>query len=816
MLKSFKSYIIPFYNYSKTKKKYIKRGGKNSYTDQVKIVMTLFSFNYENDVCFLLTSVNNVQNKIPKDTKVMQGNEGRPLLKGKSQRSTSVLKTYLSVPPDSSKPTAKKIADKSKGFVEYESENFDDPFLQLDDISQQRQGIAKFLTILQWLPSYKLANFPGDLVSSLTLTAFQIPMVLSLSHMANCSPKSGLYSLIFPPLVYALIGNNCFELVIGPQILPSLAVSEAIQQISSKTDVVVNDFELSKSSSIPLNNIVGTVSFTSGLILLYVGLSKQGYLDNIMSRSFQRGLISSLAIIVFINSLIQQLDLSKLFKQWLVDQHIHGVGSSWEKCVFIYNNWQEVNNLTFGISMVSLAFLIGTRILKQKYVKKYPKLLFFPEILLFVIVSTIASYMFKWDIPLVGELLKKDNNIYLMNPLTKFKLFKEVFHICIFVSAVGLFESAAAYKSLSDMDGKQTREISSNKEIAVIGVANLVCGIFCSLPSFAGYGRTKLNCLSGCKTPLSGVMIAIFTTIITKYCLHWFNWLPECSLSCVISYISYTLLEELPKDLAFYIRVKGYKEIMLVFIIILLTIVWSPQLGISIGLIISMSGLLKQTTKSKICILGKDINSNQFKPVHLNPTNMERSFSESSSICESGLLHRNNTNLEFERIMIVETPRFLNFANINDMKKRLIKLEKYGPNSSSKLPSGLLKDPFTDDSSILTHEKAPLKYLIIDLENLIEIDVSALLGLSLIMSTYSKRGIIVFFAKSYRLDLVDEFTQSGVFHYQQVNVKKWMARYGKIIKDQKELVSNLQSYFFDSVEQCIDCIDSMEYIESHN
>ena len=121
----------------------------------------------------------------------MQNSEGRPLLKGKKQRSKSVLKTYLSVPSDAAKATSKRILDKSKGFIEYETESIDDPVLSSNNFDQH-QGIAKYLTILQWLPSYNISNFPSDLVSSLTLTAFQIPMVLSLSHMANCSPKSGL------------------------------------------------------------------------------------------------------------------------------------------------------------------------------------------------------------------------------------------------------------------------------------------------------------------------------------------------------------------------------------------------------------------------------------------------------------------------------------------------------------------------------------------------------------------------------------------------------------------------------------------------
>ena len=755
----------------------------------------------------------------------MAGSENNPLLNGngKAQRTQPYLKTYLSVPTDNSndnKSSRKSPPINKTTNIQDFLQTPNNEFVIIDEFSTNEvTGIAKYITLLQWLPKYKLKYLPSDLIAGLTLTAFQIPMILSLSHLANCSPKSGLYSLIFPPLVYALIGNNCFELVIGPQILPCLAVSEAISQITTKTIAKTAVVEITKKKDdfVVINNIVGVISFTSGLILLYIGLAGKGYLDNVMSRSFQRGLISSLAVIVFVNSLLQQLDLSKLFKEWLLENHIHGVGSSWEKCCFIWNNLDKVNMFTFKISLVSLIFLIGTRIIKNKYVKKYQFLIFFPEILLFVIISTLLSTYFKWDVPLVGELLKEDNHKFVMNPLNHFKLFKETFHICIFVSVVGLFESAAAYKSLSDMDGKRTREISSNKEISVIGIANLVCGIFSGLPSFAGYGRTKLNCLSGCQTPFAGVIIAVLTTIITKYCLVWFNNLPECSLNCIVSYISYTLLEELPRDIMFYIRVEGYQEIFLVFLIMVLTVVWSPQMAISIGLIISMSNLLEQTTKSKITVLGKDINTNQFKPVHLHNLGMVRSMSDCSSITDGNIATApiSNNNIEFERVMIVETPRTLNFANISDVKKRLIKLEKYGPNSSSKLRTSLLKQSLDDNVSILTHEREPLKYLIIDLENLVEIDISALLTLSIMMSTYSKRNILVFFTQSYRIPLEDKFKQSGIFYYQRKNVDKWLKKYHNLVIDNKELYNALNMNFFENVEQCVDCIDLMEYIETH-
>ncbi|XBW38505.1 hypothetical protein QEN19_004095 [Hanseniaspora menglaensis] len=752
----------------------------------------------------------------------MATSETHPLLNGsaKKQRTKSALKSYFSVPADSNDVSSpRRYPAISRPNIAQEGDfSFSNESVLVDEFApNETTGIAKYITLFQWLPKYKLKNLPSDFLAGLTLTAFQIPMVLSLSHLANCSPKSGLYSLIFPPLVYALIGNNCHELVIGPQILPSLAVSEAISQINlSSASQGVN--VLKKQSLVPVSNIVGVISFTSGLILLYVGLSGQGYLDNIMSRSFQRGLISSLAIIVFVNSLLQQLDLNKLFKEWLVENHIHGVGSSWEKCAFVWHNLDKIDMLTFKISLVSLIFLIGTRIVKNRYMKKHQWLIFFPEILLFVIVSTVLSSIFKWDLPLVGELLREDNRSYLMNPLKNIKLFKDTFYICIFVSAVGLFESAAAYKSLNDMDGKTTREISSNKEISVIGIANLVCGLFSSLPSFAGYGRTKLNCMSGCKSPLAGVIIAVLTTIITKFFLVWFSNLPECSLSCVISYISYTLLEELPRDIVFYMRVRGYREIFLVFLIIFLTIIWSPQMAISVGLIISMSSLLKQTTKSKISVLGKDLTTNKFKPIHLHNFGMKRTMSDSSSIAEGNIpfLSLGNTNLEFEKIMIVETPRTLNFANISDVKKRLIKLEKYGPNSSSKSKANLLKSSAEDDEiSILTGERTPLKYLILDLENLLEIDISALLTLSIIMTTYSKRDIFVFFTQSYRTSLDEKFKQSGIFHHQRKKIDRWLIRFHSLVYDNKELYSALKGNFFESVEQCVDCIDSMEYIENH-
>ena len=90
--------------------------------------------------------------------------------------------------------------------------------------------LSYYIPCLTWMQQYKLSFIKGDLVAALTVASFYLPMALSLaSNLAHVPPIHGLYSFVFNPLVYALLGS-CPQMIVGPEAAGSLLVGSVVKQ----------------------------------------------------------------------------------------------------------------------------------------------------------------------------------------------------------------------------------------------------------------------------------------------------------------------------------------------------------------------------------------------------------------------------------------------------------------------------------------------------------------------------------------------------------------------------------------------------------
>jgi MFS superfamily sulfate permease-like transporter len=99
------------------------------------------------------------------------------------------------------------------------------------------------------------------------------------------------------------------------------------------------------------------------------------------------------------------------------------------------------------------------------------------------------------------------------------------------IALLGFFESSVAAKALGGGerkggDGIQGIQLSPNRELVALGVANLIGGCFNSLPGFGGYARSKINTSTGGKTPMSSILLSIITLICILFLLPYFYFLP--------------------------------------------------------------------------------------------------------------------------------------------------------------------------------------------------------------------------------------------------------------------------------------------------
>jgi MFS superfamily sulfate permease-like transporter len=124
----------------------------------------------------------------------------------------------------------------------------------------------------------------------------------------------------------------------------------------------------------------------------------------------------------------------------------------------------------------------------------------------------------------------------------------------------------------------------------------------------------------------------------------------------MITVVAWSLIEEAPHDITFFLRIRGWTELALMIIIFGATIFYSLSLGIAIGVGLSLLSVIKHSTRPRIQILGRIPGTQRFENAEDNPEKLEF----------------------IEGCLIVKIPEPLTFANTGDLKNRLRRLELYG------------------------------------------------------------------------------------------------------------------------------------------
>ncbi|KAG5928616.1 hypothetical protein E4U42_000331 [Claviceps africana] len=568
--------------------------------------------------------------------------------------------------------------------------------------------MAYYIPCLNWMRQYKWAYLQGDLVSAVTIASFYLPMALSLAaNLAHVPPIHGLYSFVFNPFIYALLGS-CPQMVVGPEAAGSLLVGTVVQKSvdSGNTD---------ENEDLIHAQICGVVAGMAGATVLIAGMARLGFLDSVLSRPFLRGFISAIGFVIAVDQLIPELGLGHLAAR---EGASHG--STVEKMHFILENVGSVHRLTFAVAGVSFLVIMVFREFKKRLEPRIPSIVFLPDRFLVVVVSALLCRHFRWDqrgVEILGTVkAASGGGVFTFRwpfRLAHMRHIRSALSTSFLIALLGFFESSVAAKSLGGNDAIQGIELSANREMIALGTANLVGACFMSLPAFGGYGRSKVNKTTGGKSPVSSMLLSLITLLSILFLLPYFYFLPKPVLSSMISVVAYSLIEEAPHDIAFFLRIGGWTELALMAIIFLSTIFYSLTLGMALGVGISILLVIKHSTRPRIQILGRIPGTNRFDNA------------------ESG----DHRLLEFvEGCLIVKIPEPLTFANTGELKARLRRLELYGTSAAHPALPRL-------------RSQESNRNVIFDIHGVTSMDGSGTQVLEEIVRNYRERGVRIFFSR---------------------------------------------------------------------
>jgi MFS superfamily sulfate permease-like transporter len=173
---------------------------------------------------------------------------------------------------------------------------------------------------------------------------------MSLSYASNLGhipPINGLYSFVFNPVVYAMLGTSP-QMVVGPEAAGSLLVGTVVKESVDRQHSGENDDVLNAE-------IAGVVTGMAGAVIFIAGLTRLGFLDSVLSRPFLRGFISAIGFVILVDQLIPELGLAEVAKLGVAH------GSSVDKLMFILENLGSIHGLTFAVAAVSFVTIMVFR-----------------------------------------------------------------------------------------------------------------------------------------------------------------------------------------------------------------------------------------------------------------------------------------------------------------------------------------------------------------------------------------------------------------------------------------------------------------------
>lgn len=520
-------------------------------------------------------------------------------------------------------------------------------------------NLKSILPILHWLPNYKKEWLRGDVSAGLTVGVMLIPQGMAYASIAGLPAVYGLYASIVPILVYAFFGTSR-QLAVGPVAMVSLLTATAI---SSFQGISTQEYI---SYAILLALLVGVIQFSLGLFRL-------GFLVNFLSHPVISGFTSAAALIIGLSQLkyLLGVDIPR-------SHHVH------EIILNAIEKFSEINGITLLIGIVGIAIIV----LSKKINKSLPGQLF--AVVFGILAVTIFSLGEGSNaVSIVKEIPSSLPKFEI--PVFNLEIVELLIPMALTISLISFMESIAVAKAIQ----KKHRDykVVPNQELISLGLANVFGSFFQSYTTTGGFSRTAVNDQAGAKTGLASIISVALIVITLLLLTPLFYNLPKAILASVIMVAVFGLIDY--KE-ALHLLKSSRTDFWMLIVTFISTLLLGIEMGIAIGVVLSLAMVLFQTTRPHTARLAKVPNTHFYR-------NIER-FS----------------NLEFnEEILIYRFDAQLFFANTNFFKDKLYEYEQL--------------------------KKENLKLLIIDGESINNIDSTAIHALEEILSDYKSRNKTVYF-----------------------------------------------------------------------
>ena len=417
----------------------------------------------------------------------------------------------------------------------------------LDSPERRWRGSVRAWPVLQGILPIEGSRVPAEALAGLTLAAVGIPEVLGYAKIAGMPLVTGLYTMLIPMAVYAILGSSR-HLVVAADSATAVILAAALTGLAA-------------TGSERYVRLAGLAALLTGGLLLVARLARLGFLANFLSRTVLVGFLTGVGIQVAAGQLPDMLGVTAAGRQTLLKladtaralAHVH---------------WADV-----AVSIAVIVIVVAARRINRRFNRRIPGLL------IAAIIAIIASWA--WDlaghgVAVVGPVPRGLPSLGL--PALGRHDAAALLGAAISMFVVILAQSAATSRAYAV---KYEESLSEATDLVGLGAANAVAAFSGTFVVNGSPTKTQIVDSAGGRSQLSQLTASAVVLIVLVLLTGPLAYLPEAALAAMVFLIAVELVDA--KGMRRILALRRYE-----FAVALLTTVAVVVLGVEYGIVLAI------------------------------------------------------------------------------------------------------------------------------------------------------------------------------------------------------------------------------------
>lgn len=357
----------------------------------------------------------------------------------------------------------------------------------------------KLLTCLR--NGYDRATLRADTIAALTVAIVALPLAMALGIASGATPEQGLITVVVAGLLISLLGGSRLQIG-GPTGAFVVVIYDVIQKHGYDGLLLA--------------------TLMAGGLLVVAGLLRLGTYIRHVPAPVITGFTCGIAIIIASSQIrdLLGLDIDKV------------PGDFIEKWIAFWDARHSLNLSACAVAAAGLACIIALR-------RFAPKI---PAFLAAVVIGSLAAALLSLPVETIGTMFGgiprslPAPHIPALDPAKMLILLPAAFTIAFLAGIESLLSAVVADR----MTGNKHR---SNTELVAQGVANTASALFGGLPATGAIARTATNIRAGARTPVAGVLHAVFVLVFMLLLAPLAVYVPLAVLAALLLMVAWAMSE---------------------------------------------------------------------------------------------------------------------------------------------------------------------------------------------------------------------------------------------------------------------------------